>query len=93
MKKPRAIGVAILACTLSMAWFFGIPNLTTAGPTEGALNIERVGIGKTSDGQVDLAPYSKLAPWPNTDGRYLYSGCYALAPLVYGLRVPELRTP
>jgi hypothetical protein len=82
MKKPRLIGFAIFACTLSVAWFFGIPNLTTAGPTEGALNLERVGNGTAGDGKVDLAPYSKLAPWPNTDGHYLYSGCYAIAPLV-----------
>ena len=40
----------------SVAWFLGIPNLTTAGPTEGALNLERVGTGTTSGGQIDLAP-------------------------------------
>ena len=62
MKKTRLIRFAIYACALSVAWFLGIPNLTTAGPTEGALNLERVGTGKTSDGQIDLGPYSKLAP-------------------------------
>ncbi len=45
MKKPRLIGVVIFACMLSTACFLGIPNLTSAGPTEGALNLERVGIG------------------------------------------------
>ncbi len=52
------------------------------GPSEGAWKLQRVGIGTTSDGKIDLGSYSKLAPWPNTDGRYLYSGCYDPAPLM-----------
>ena len=82
MKKLRVIASAIFACMLTVVWFLAISNLAAAGPTEGARNLERVGVGTTSDGQIDLAPYSKLAPWPNTDGNYLYSGCYAIAPLV-----------
>ncbi len=52
------------------------------GPVEDAVNIKYVGSATTSDGQVDLGAYSKLAPWPDTDGRYLYSGCYDPGPLV-----------
>jgi hypothetical protein len=53
-----------------------------APANEDVWNIEQIGNAVTSDGQVDLGGYSKLAPWPNTDGRYFYSGCYDPAPLV-----------
>ena len=52
-----------------------------AEPTEGAWNFERVGIATLPDGRLDLASFSKLAPWPNTDGDYLYTGCYDPSPL------------
>ena len=52
-----------------------------AGPTEGAWNIERIGTGVTADGTHDFGAFSKLSPWPNTDGRYFYSGCYDPSPL------------
>ncbi|HUJ90431.1 MAG TPA: hypothetical protein VLX12_09565 [Syntrophorhabdales bacterium] len=81
MMNRRLIAISLLAYTLSGAWLLGIPNLTAAGPVEDSRNLERVGIGTTSDGQVDLGAYSKLAPWPDTDGHYLYSGCYDPAPL------------
>lgn len=44
-------------------------------------SFERVGQAILPDGTLDLAPYSKLAPWPHTDGNFLYSGCYVHAPL------------
>jgi len=53
----------------------------SAGPTESAWNIERVGTSVTSAGATDLGAFSKLSPWPSTDGRFLYSGCYARSPL------------
>jgi len=52
-----------------------------AGPTEGAWNIERAGASVTARGDIDLGAFSKLSPWPDTDGRYLYSGCYDPSPL------------
>jgi hypothetical protein len=61
--------------------------VTAAGPVEGSRSLGRVGIGTTSDDQVDLGPYSKLAPWPDTDGGYLYSGCRDPAPLA---QLPQL---
>jgi hypothetical protein len=60
---------------------------TQKGPAEGARNMQRVGAATGSNGKIDLGPYSKLAPWPNTDGRYLYSGCYDPAPLMQN--IPE----
>lgn len=42
---------------------------------------ERVGHAVLADGGPDLAAFSKLAPWPYTDGDYLYSGCSSKAPL------------
>jgi hypothetical protein len=63
------------------------PALNNKGPAEGARNMQRIGAAVGSDGKIDLGPYSKLAPWPETDGRYLYSGCYDPAPLVKN--IPE----
>ena len=45
----------------------------------GAWNMEYVGAVQ-SEGQTDVYGYSVLAPWPNTDGQYLYSGCYGSVP-------------
>jgi hypothetical protein len=44
-------------------------------------NFTRVGEAVLPDGSRDPQSYSKLAPWPDTDGQYLYSGCYDPAPL------------
>jgi hypothetical protein len=51
-------------------------------PDVRAWNFERVGSVTTADGSIDRAAYSKLAPWPDTDGHYLYSGCYDPAALM-----------
>ena len=53
-------------------------------PGEDALNFVRVGTGTTADGATDRNAYSKMGPWPGTDGSLLYSGCYEPAPLVTG---------
>jgi len=63
--------------------------VATAEPTEGAWNFERVGMATLSNGQLDLASFSKLAPWPNTDGDYLYSGCYDPSPLDNAQPAPD----
>ena len=39
-------------------------------------NFERIGEGVGVDGRPDRAAFSKLAPWPDTDGHLFYSGCY-----------------
>ncbi len=78
--KHLLLGVLVLA--LWPAWEHGLSVVMAAEPAESAWNLQRVGTGTTSDGEVDLGAYSKMSPWPHTDGRYLYSGCYAISPLV-----------
>ncbi|MCC7464191.1 MAG: hypothetical protein IT480_17235 [Gammaproteobacteria bacterium] len=51
-------------------------------PGPGAPAFERVGMVVTGTGAADRHSYSKLAPWPMTDGNRLYSGCYDPAPLL-----------
>jgi hypothetical protein len=79
MKKSNRITIALMACALSVGWLLCATE-AAAGPVEATWNIEEVGVAFSGD-QVDLGPYSKLSPWPRTDGRYLYSGCYDPAPL------------
>jgi len=81
-RKSRLLSWGIYIATLWAVQPLGRPEVAAAGQVEAAQNIQRVGTGITADGNIDLGPYSKLAPWPNTDGRYLYSGCYDPAPLV-----------
>jgi hypothetical protein len=82
MRKPGSIVFALFACALAVGWLLGTPSIAAVnGPTESAWNTERVGIGYNGD-TIDLGPYSKMAPWPETDGHYLYSPCYDPAPLV-----------
>jgi hypothetical protein len=45
-------------------------------------NFERVGTAALPNGNADPQSFSKLAPWPNTDGNLIYSGCYDPAPLL-----------
>jgi hypothetical protein len=84
MKTPKWVKFAVVglaACALPLGWPFGVRGAEAAGPVEAAWNMERVGIAYNG-GKIDLGPYSKLAPWPHTDGRYMYSPCYDPAPLV-----------
>jgi hypothetical protein len=80
MRKSWLLILAVLACALSVGWLLGSPMVAAAGPVEASQFIEELGIA-FNEGHVDLGPYSKLSPWPRTDGRYLYSGCYDPAPL------------
>lgn len=73
----RHLGAPIVFAIASLC--AGAP--TIAGPTESAWNIERAGTSVTAAGDTDLGAFSKLSPWPATDGRYLYSGCYDPSPL------------
>jgi hypothetical protein len=45
-------------------------------------NFERVGAAVLPNGDTDPQSYSKLSPWPYTDGNLIYSGCYDPAPLL-----------
>jgi|SaaInlV_100m_DNA_5_1039725.scaffolds.fasta_scaffold03024_2 hypothetical protein len=54
---------------------------TLRGPTESTWNFTQVGNGTIADGRLDMASFSKLAPWPMVDGDYFYSGCYDPGPL------------
>ncbi len=44
-------------------------------------NMDQVGFVTIDGTHYDVGPYSKLAPWPDTDGNILYSPCYDPAPL------------
>jgi NAD(P)H dehydrogenase (quinone) len=46
------------------------------------VNFERVGYGVDGGGKFDPQSFSKLAPWPDVDGKMLYSGCYDPTPLI-----------
>lgn len=54
---------------------------TLSGPTESVWNFTQVGSGTIADGRLDMASFSKLAPWPAVDGDYFYAGCYDPGPL------------
>lgn len=69
------------ALLFSYPAFTGVAAAQNApGPKARAWNMELVGTAQNS-GHVDTGGYSKLAPWPDTDGQYFYSGCYDPAPL------------
>ena len=70
---------ALLFGAVALTGVAAAQNLTNA-PFQGASNMEYVGRAQ-NNGQDDLGPYSKLTPWPEVDGQYLYSGCYDPAPL------------
>ena len=76
----KSLMVLFLAALLfSYAAFAGVAAAQDA-PLPNAWNMESVGAAQ-NNGQVDVGAYSKLAPWPDTDGQYLYSGCYDPSPL------------
>ncbi len=81
--SSRAASITIICAQLFL------PSEVVAEPTEGAWNFERVGMATLPDGNLDLASFSKLAPWPNTDGDYLYSGCYDPSPLDNAQPAPD----
>jgi len=86
MKKSGLLTMALFASALSLGLLLGPPTVAAAGPIEAAWNMEQVGTGFwinpiTGKEEVDPGPYSKMGPWPHTDGRYMYSGCYDPAPL------------
>jgi hypothetical protein len=71
----------LLVCTGTTAVLSLVSLPVSAQPHESAWNIERVGTSVTATGAADRGAFSKLSPWPQTDGRYIYSGCYARSPL------------
>jgi len=81
MKTSRNVVNAQAALIAGLGALLLQPMNAAAEPFEDAWNFERVGIGTIPDGRLDLASFSKLAPWPHTDGDYLYSGCYDSSPL------------
>lgn len=84
MKRMRRLKLVLgsFALALPVAWLlFNSSTISAVGPVEDAWNLEYVGRAVTSNGQDDPGAYSKLAPWPDSDGRYLYSGCYNASPL------------
>ena len=81
MKATRRRGSIYGALVAALILPLMLSTGSQAEPTEGAWNFERVGIATLPDGQLDLASFSKLSPWPYTDGDYLYSGCYDPSPL------------
>ena len=85
----RVHGPCLITSILAYALLAGAcsdekPNaepVTAVSPDARNWNFERVGQAMLSDGKPDLMAFSKLAPWPYTDGDFLYSGCYVQAPL------------
>ena len=70
MKKSRRSALALVGCALAVGWLLGTPGVAIADFLDDAENMVLVGTGEAG------FPLSKLAPWPHTDGRYFYSGCY-----------------
>ena len=89
MKMLRALDLARGIFIAVMGWQLLQPTNLAAGPTEAAWNFDRAGIGTIPDGRLDLASFSKLAPWPYTDGDYLYAGCYDPSPLDTARPAPD----
>lgn len=81
MKATQRRGSVCSALATALVLPFLVSAVSIAEPTEGAWNFERVGIATLPGGQLDLASFSKLSPWPYTDGDFLYSGCYDPSPL------------
>lgn len=79
MKDGASIIAAIAVATMLVA---GVSGCTAENGRHGPGEFEEIGAAVTGEGSVDLAAYSKLAPWPRVTGDYLYSGCYVKAPLV-----------
>lgn len=75
-KLPSFICCSFFATTAAFLILIA-PDITRAGagPTAKVWNIEEVGHSDLSP-EGSIREYSKLSPWPNTDGYYLYSGCY-----------------
>lgn len=82
MLIPKVLRALLCACFFSVMCQSGCAESAAPGSGERAWNFERVGTMVSADGKTFLAGTSKLAPWPGTDGRYLYSGCYDPSPLV-----------
>ena len=89
MKKSRSLSLSQGALIATLCGQLLQPTNLAAGPTQGAWNFERVGAATLADGRLDLASFSKLAPWPNTDGDFLYSGCYDPSPLDTARPAPD----
>jgi hypothetical protein len=75
MRKKFPWAMPLLACALAVGFVVGSAGVAAAEfNVPPALNVVQVG---SVDTGAEAWPYSKLAPWPRTDGRYLYSGCYS----------------
>ena len=70
--RTFVILVFLAALTFGARWATR-PVAAQDASSQNAWNMEWVG-ASLDKGQVDVQSYSKLAPWPDTDGQYLYSG-------------------
>lgn len=83
MTPPRWGAGLVAAIGLAAGVVLAATNPALAEP--GATwNFERVGAAVGADGKPDPQAFSKLAPWPQTDGNILYSGCYPTPQIVPG---------
>ena len=71
MNRPTRLHAARSASFLIVVWGLPGPAALFAGPTESAWNFVRVGTATLATGELDRGAYSKLGPWPRTDGEYL----------------------
>lgn len=83
MRRSQSMALGIIASTGLAAAIAAAVDVTgaRAEPPAAVWNFERVGMAALPDGRPDPQAYSKLAPWPETDGTMLYSGCYDPTPL------------
>ena len=98
MSHRHSRGFALLACVLSVAWLIGTTVVANAAPaTLGAWNLKLIGTVDTATGPgTAKGEYSKISPWPTTDGNYLYVGCYEslIDPAMPGcFRVVDVKEP
>ena len=79
MSKKYPWGVILLASALALTWVVGTAMTALAEPPEESWNFTLLGAVDVAVGNTnaDLSrAYSKIAPWPDTEGTYLNTGCY-----------------
>ncbi len=96
MSSKHSLGSSLLLCLLSVAWLIGATVVANAAPaTLGAWNLKLIGTVDTATGPgTAWGEYSKISPWPYTDGDYLYVGCYESGVGYVGcFRVVDVKNP
>jgi hypothetical protein len=81
--RRRSCAAALLLFALAaIAGCTPPPAAAPAEDTSQVWNFTPVDLARGADGSADRHSFSKLAPWPLTDGRTLFTGCYDPVPLM-----------